>query len=92
VESPGSELYPLPRPRAAAAFLRRLGSSLEAALHMASSALPGPGGGPGGAPGGGGGGGRPPGRRQRVAALALVRALPMYGYHPEERPFVKIVM
>ncbi|KAI8464894.1 MAG: hypothetical protein J3K34DRAFT_452615 [Monoraphidium minutum] len=43
--------------------------------------------------GGGGGGAQPRGaRRQRVAALALVRALPMYGYHPEERPFVKIVL
>jgi carbon-monoxide dehydrogenase medium subunit len=25
-------------------------------------------------------------------AVALVRAVPMYGYHPEERPFAKIVL
>ncbi|KIY97885.1 hypothetical protein MNEG_10077 [Monoraphidium neglectum] len=93
-----SALGPAP-PSTAAGFLRRLGSSIEAALHLASA--------PGGhAPGAA----APPpqqqqsnqqqqpnrqqagAKRQRVAALALVRALPMYGYHPEERPFIKIVL
>ena len=93
---------------AAAAFLRRLAAALEAALQLASGPAggPAPGGAPqppaswaapAGQPppqqaprGGGGGGGG--GRRQRVAAVSLVRALPMYGYHPEERPFAKIAL
>ena len=115
----------------AAAFLRRLAASLEAALNLAAGPAGPGGGGPGGAPGssfggggppagGFGGGGGPPGagggfggapagaagaagggggaganaarRRQRVAAVGLVRALPLYGYHPEERPFVKVAL
>lgn len=80
---------------AAGAYLRRLASSIEAALHLAAASSAPPGADAGGPHGGGGAQqqqGRPPARRQRVAALALVRALPMYGYHPEERPFIKVVM
>jgi DNA polymerase zeta len=94
-------------PDEAAGYLRHLGASLEAALHLASSSAAAP---PGPAPPPqghhhhagpppphqqhqqqqhGGHGGR---RRQRVAAVGLVRAVPMYGYHPEERAFAKIVL
>lgn len=32
------------------------------------------------------------GRKQVVHAVQLVRAIPFYGYHPEERLFIKIVL
>ena len=32
------------------------------------------------------------GRKQVVHAVQLVRAIPFYGYHPDERLFVKIVL
>ncbi len=32
------------------------------------------------------------GRKQVVHAVQLVRAIPFYGYHPEERLFIKIIL
>lgn len=32
------------------------------------------------------------GRKQVVHAVQLVRAIPFYGYHPDERLFIKIVL
>ena len=32
------------------------------------------------------------GRKQTVHAVQLVRAVPFYGYHPDERLFIKIVL
>ena len=32
------------------------------------------------------------GRKQVVHAVQLVRAVPFYGYHPDERLFIKIVL
>ncbi len=32
------------------------------------------------------------GRKQVVYAVQLVRAIPFYGYHPEERLFIKIIL
>jgi len=84
---------------AAASFLRRIGAATEQALNMGAMAGAGavaqdpdqhgpfqahlhqpP---PHHQP-------RPP--RQRVHNVLLVRARPMYGYYPEERLFVKIVL
>lgn len=31
-------------------------------------------------------------RRQRVFGATLVRGIPFYGYHPEERPFIKLML
>ena len=32
------------------------------------------------------------GRKQVVHAVQLVRAIPFYGYHPDERLFIKIIL
>ena len=32
------------------------------------------------------------GRKQIVHAVQLVRAIPFYGYHPDERLFIKVVL
>lgn len=71
------------------ALLPQLEQALESAM-MASSG--GPGGGPAGAGGGAGRGGRAWERnRPRVLArLEVVRGVPFYGYHGEEKLFVKV--
>ena len=35
---------------------------------------------------------RPRGKQQYVYNLSVVRACPMYGYYPEERLFIKIML
>jgi hypothetical protein len=80
---------------AAAVFLRRMALAIDTAMQLSSAtaaaaaAAAGGGGGGGGAGAGPGAGGR---RKQHVQNLLLVRARPMYGYYPEDKVFIKVIL
>ncbi|KAG7673423.1 hypothetical protein KSW81_006633 [Nannochloris sp. 'desiccata'] len=89
----------------AIAYARRLALSLDAALSFSNSSnAPGPAVGnnekrpaattaaAAAAAGGGVVGSSSSSRRQRVFGGTLVRGIPFYGYHPEERPFIKLIL
>jgi hypothetical protein len=85
---------------AAGVFLRQLARGLDKALRT-SLARPGMpeagvegdgGGGQAVTPASAGGPPRPRPARQFVHNLQVVRARPLYGFHPEERLFIKITL
>lgn len=83
----------VPPMSAAAVFLRRMALAIDTAMQLSSAtaaaAAAAAGGGGGGAGPGPGGGGR---RKQHVQNLLLVRARPMYGFYPEDKVFIKVIL